>query len=1612
MMKLKQNKIENDDNNPSSIKKTKVEEDASSKVNDEDITTTTAATDSPIHDSTMKRNKKKKKRKKKKGKSPLSKKKEEVLCPMQRQTRLRTREADDPNYVLFGGLPDASTSSLNALTNSKRHTTTIQYSDSYVDLFTRDLSLEECNRMEGYLLSPPPQTASLTTRGIAIPHWTCIHPIFLQQQQKQIQQQQQQQSTNIPSWWSHEISQQITKPTWKALRYHAFYDSEDYAKLPIKKNRTTSDTSSNCTGDQNQEEEELIQSSPLVLQHLAEINKDQQPNQKIQGAAVDIRNNALDDNSTLQSHPNTCLLGNNNGNKMEETMKDNVTTLNLLHDEAHSSCTTSLKEAALQDPPPPAAGDGHFSSSYGYHLSSDKIPIQRACTVLAYSIEHPDIFAIGDTAGYISIYTHLSLSSINRLETDASRRHRHSSTINTTTTTTSSSSISSDPPDASFFKSSLISSKDRKESLAAKSLYSIEAMCFVPTTEEENIAYATKHVVEILSPRGDTLWTMNLDGFSDVVLTMDACPFKTGRLCIGFQEYFRGSPLVMAPTSSIPEEIGRTTNSIPISLTWEEGTPALPVGPRAIAVWSKLTPNKFLCVVIIKSEEDPAIVQQELIAVKIATENNAHDESRGNTCSFTIQNNAVLPMLKTVSRWVPNESISLSKDGKFVAVASSGGGIRVFWEETLELLGVYGEGIKMHSHTVVWQKVILAYDFECNTGCQSMVAGMEEHEDEVSLRCLQNTSRSIDNNSNRRVYLMAVPHPHREPKDLRDTIHVWDITNHLPSSAEEQQQQLTCPQTATTVATRVVVPDTPRVNMTLHTFTFSEPPSSSSVLSNTVRKATQGIQSLLFFPSAVTSGARLLVTTHGTGECFILTSSIRSSWAGCMYDPDYLTLTNNIDYIEDEDELDYNVDAYREIMLQNKQKEELALLDPAAASHFNGDDEEADNEEDVDVIHASITDDSVRPQCCPWICEPEYFLQSKLFSDESDSLPESADSTTVKDSVRRLDTFISFLPPAVNEAKKRSGVVRFDSNISSHSTSGAPRRRPGRSIDCLIVSSINEDLQNQMTRRETEIIQNGLTTDTSNITCFACRGRLVPHSCGRRLIPEDMDAIRREEEERQNRLKEEEKQKRIEKKKAADLKRKLEIQQRKEEKERERKEKQEELKREEGTSALSEDFDVEDKKAADLMGLLKSGHDQERFGSEFRESQPSVICNELFRDTPDNSKDQEYIAHQREKSDNNEDQSQQQGKSADHFFSAESTRAPKPCSNEPSHLWPTLPNPRPQWDVSGSNNCQGHQVNQQGNSSERCIMDHSFEQRSCQPLQPSCQLRQSVPEGSHLTLHKQSNLNPMNPQGYLQQSNSIAAHDHRQPERSCYLPQKQANSNPIYGTVNPQGYLKQSNSNATHVYHPPERSYYPPQKQANLSPTHSVMNSQGYLKQNPTHGSMNPKDFTKELNFDLTRGAMNPQGYLKQSNLNPTQVSHLPAQSSWKPTSYNEDKQRSHEQSYKQYGVEQPVEELHVASSRNPISIQHVPRSHDVASHMYQASPKEMDVWQYNSFHNTTPNYAAVYDGGITVKPVPSYSSKVLPTASGFNGNQIPNSLINPPQPKNMPPAAPHYQPF
>jgi len=101
----------------------------------------------------------------------------------------------------------------------------------------------------------------------------------------------------------------------------------------------------------------------------------------------------------------------------------------------------------------------------------------------------------------------------------------------------------------------------KKESVAANSLYSIEALCFVSSAEQETIAYATQNVVELLCPNnGQSLWKIDFYS-SRSVLRLEACPTGS-RLCIGFQEYVHDSPLALVHFDNPNNSVKASTTPI------------------------------------------------------------------------------------------------------------------------------------------------------------------------------------------------------------------------------------------------------------------------------------------------------------------------------------------------------------------------------------------------------------------------------------------------------------------------------------------------------------------------------------------------------------------------------------------------------------------------------------------------------------------------------------------------------------------------------------------------------------------------------------------------------------------------------------------------------------------------------------------------------------------------------------------------------------------------------------------------------------------------------------------------------------------------------------------
>ena len=219
-----------------------------------------------------------------------------------------------------------------------------------------------------------------------------------------------------------------------------------------------------------------------------------------------------------------------------------------------------------------------------------------------------------------------------------------------------------------------------------------------------------------------------------------------------------------------------------------------------------------------------------------------------------------------------------SPKGLYTLVASSRG-IRLYQTETLQLINVYGDNLALHGKSVVWQDCLLlgqqnGFPIPDKATNKNLEYGDWLQSEE------NKTEKEANDESELGLYIIGVPN-FKGPRELCETLHVWRT---------EQ---------ASTV---------PALSIPL-------PPKS------------EGVQGLVPAPPIV-GGDRIVLST-GNGQGHVLLPRVQSNFAGIMYPAGYNVINDNLDYIEDEDDLD---------------EVEVARKEPEA------DEEEEEEEEDVDVL--------------------------------------------------------------------------------------------------------------------------------------------------------------------------------------------------------------------------------------------------------------------------------------------------------------------------------------------------------------------------------------------------------------------------------------------------------------------------------------------------------------------------------------------------------------------------------------------------------------------------------------------------------------------------------------
>jgi hypothetical protein len=593
-------------------------------------------------------------------------------------------------------------------------------------------------------------------------------------------------------------------------------------------------------------------------------------------------------------------------------------------------------------------------------------------------------------------------------------------------------------------------------------------------------------------------------------------------------------PELHSPILKIDVITGKFTNVVPLqedkeaakamdATEWKECI----IGDRAMAIYDKLHCERIIGVFLTHGPPCAGSTTSVETAPKVIQELMVLDEDNH------ILHRTVVPTKSSGSKIVSVEAINQSPHGDFTIAANAKGGVRVYATNGLQLLGAYGEGVSLHGHSIVWQDIFFiridsAQNDDDDKGKQEQWGQILERQDELTHRGNYETKRKEKYKKTdvlNELYIVSVPSAFREPVDMMEHIQFWDVSkiefdggNKLPS------------------------------------FELLAP------------KKSEGICTLIFDDSIMTSNSgRFLMSTHA-GDCFEMTPTLATDWAGQMYPTGYLVIDNNIAYIEDEDELDQVVD-------NNFEQGDFCQSTGSSTKKIGKQDEVelklalqmSMQDEIVDVI-GTDDDENWRSSVVNVApCRPQVHLTVKAVTEKDKKQgEETIDSprlNTFFDLMKLLPSYEAVkkeLSAEIEVADRRQSLIEAAKLKVNDEPIKIPRRKQGN-IDFVISACVDKKLavkllekmgrsdgsgsSLQISRKNRDGSSSMTSSDSKNDgkrkekDCPACQGRFVTHACGKRAHPIDYDAIAKAELEIKEEEETKKKQLQTEKRKVAERRR-------------------------------------------------------------------------------------------------------------------------------------------------------------------------------------------------------------------------------------------------------------------------------------------------------------------------------------------------------------------------------------------------------------------------------------------------------------------------------------------
>lgn len=619
---------------------------------------------------------------------------------------------------------------------------------------------------------------------------------------------------------------------------------------------------------------------------------------------------------------------------------------------------------------PPVFFEDDYDLETGNLDVENTIPVTRHITAMTVRKPDHDYLVLGDSVGFVTIYSlakdnltlpvaHLESTACqtrakpeqDRLRADLLKRKKQAKGKGGSGGNKSSTfqfSNSSRPGTHSQLHNPFASGPERGRQMV---IDTSETMIHAVGMIKKRVVLATSKELECMDvPSGTSLWV---------------CPLIPNRFVTSLDMHLNTFDVLVSCSKTVDTSEGVAAPVSPLMLLQhsednveicDANSPMLVRSPSCTAIWDIGASNRLLFITLSADRQE-----HDLVLV-----------SGGSIDSWKVACKTKIPN-KGSSSASAAIKLSQSAGGMYTLVASSRG-IRLYQTESLQLIHVYGDQFTLHGQSVMWKDCWLAGSFfsEKNKNVTKAAKGLPSQwlqcEDWVRETIKQTTNGgkgttkedSDDKTPNLAPYIIGLAHS-KGPKELYKNLHVWKVEH--PS-----------------VVPMMSVPLPNNAEGAL------------GLVGSGNKSRTDN--------SAVTEDRIVLVTDDGQGH--LLMPKLESNFAGISYPPGYQVVTDNLEFIEDEEATDQvNVDDEAGKNDSDDESEDVDIMD-------EGEDDESIDEELREAMRQSLlehkkngnsfqqynanvdivgTDSEDEKDYLP--CRPEPYLRQMVNEADEEETPET-----------------------------------------------------------------------------------------------------------------------------------------------------------------------------------------------------------------------------------------------------------------------------------------------------------------------------------------------------------------------------------------------------------------------------------------------------------------------------------------------------------------------------------------------------------------------------------------------------------------------------------------------